>query len=91
VSSESSSEASEDITEELGDTDGTSSTESEDEDYIDVVRCKWEYLPCQDDELHLLQDDVVYVFYRNRDGWLEGKVGTTWGLFPASYTVSITD
>eukprot|EP00116_Pleurobrachia_bachei_P000216 sb/3460478/ len=71
-----------------GSSEDESSSSSSDPQHIDVVRAAWPYLARQSDELTLGYLELVYVYYKNEDGWWEGRCGAQWGLFPGIYTMN---
>ena len=73
------------------DDDDDDDKEEEEEDLVDIVQVQWLFRPRKLDELYLEPGDMVYVYYKNEDGWYEGILGKERGLFPGCYTESIIE
>jgi hypothetical protein len=53
--------------------------------YICQCRVEYEYKANQADELNISPGDVIYVYVQQEDGWWQGDLNGTMGIFPASY------
>jgi hypothetical protein len=54
---------------------------------LDICQCRveYEYKANQADELNISPGDVIYVYVQQEDGWWQGDLNGTMGIFPASY------
>lgn len=49
----------------------------------------YEYNQDKEDELSFQEGSIIYVIRKNDDGWYEGVMNCTTGLFPGNYVESI--
>ncbi|KAA0716062.1 Abl interactor 2 [Triplophysa tibetana] len=57
--------------------------------YLEKVVAIYEYNQDKEDELSFQEGDIIYVIRKNDDGWYEGVMNCTTGLFPGNYVESI--
>lgn len=57
--------------------------------YIEKVVAIYDYTKDKDDELTFMEGAIIYVIKKNDDGWFEGVINGTTGLFPGNYVESI--
>jgi hypothetical protein len=53
--------------------------------YIEKVIAVYDYAAERADELSFQENSVIYVLKKNDDGWWEGTMNGTTGLFPGNY------
>lgn len=49
----------------------------------------YDYMQDKEDELSFQEGAIIYVIKKNDDGWFEGVMSDTTGLFPGNYVESI--
>lgn len=49
----------------------------------------YDYMRDKEDELSFQEGAIIYVIKKNDDGWYEGVMNATTGLFPGNYVESI--
>lgn len=49
----------------------------------------YDYTADKEDELSFQEGAIIYVVKKNEDGWFEGVINATTGLFPGNYVESI--
>lgn len=49
----------------------------------------YDYMADKEDELSFQEGAIIYVIKKNEDGWFEGVMNSTTGLFPGNYVESI--
>ncbi|XP_030216540.1 abl interactor 2 isoform X9 [Gadus morhua] len=57
--------------------------------YLEKVVAIYDYARDKEDELSFMEGAIIYVIKKNDDGWYEGTMGGTTGLFPGNYVESI--
>ncbi|XP_051567875.1 abl interactor 2-like isoform X23 [Myxocyprinus asiaticus] len=57
--------------------------------YLEKVVAIYDYTRDKDDELSFQEGAIIYVIKKNDDGWFEGVMSGTTGLFPGNYVESI--
>ncbi|XP_029941936.1 abl interactor 2b isoform X2 [Salarias fasciatus] len=57
--------------------------------YMEKVVAIYDYARDKDDELSFQEGAIIYVIKKNDDGWYEGVMNGTTGLFPGNYVESI--
>uniref|UniRef100_A0A673NGQ0 Abl interactor 2-like n=1 Tax=Sinocyclocheilus rhinocerous TaxID=307959 RepID=A0A673NGQ0_9TELE len=57
--------------------------------YLEKVVAIYDYMRDKEDELSFQEGDIIYVIKKNDDGWYEGVMSGTTGLFPGNYVESI--
>ncbi|XP_031414852.1 abl interactor 2b isoform X10 [Clupea harengus] len=57
--------------------------------YLEKVVAIYDYLCDKEDELSFQEGAIIYVIKKNDDGWYEGVMSGTTGLFPGNYVESI--
>ncbi|XP_048122193.1 abl interactor 1a isoform X2 [Alosa alosa] len=57
--------------------------------YLEKVVAIYDYAKDKDDELSFMEGAIIYVIKKNDDGWFEGVINGTTGLFPGNYVESI--
>uniref|UniRef100_A0A8P4K6L4 Abl-interactor 2a n=1 Tax=Dicentrarchus labrax TaxID=13489 RepID=A0A8P4K6L4_DICLA len=57
--------------------------------YLEKVVAIYDYAADKEDELSFQEGAIIYVIKKNEDGWFEGTMNTTTGLFPGNYVESI--
>ncbi|KAI5613682.1 abl interactor 2 isoform X9, partial [Silurus asotus] len=57
--------------------------------YLEKVVAIYDYLRDKEDELSFQEGAIIYVIKKNDDGWYEGVMSGTTGLFPGNYVESI--
>ncbi|XP_067358159.1 abl interactor 2-like isoform X8 [Channa argus] len=57
--------------------------------YLEKVVAIYDYARDKDDELSFQEGAIIYVIKKNDDGWFEGVMNGTTGLFPGNYVESI--
>ncbi|XP_048857717.1 abl interactor 2-like isoform X8 [Brienomyrus brachyistius] len=57
--------------------------------YLEKVVAIYDYIKDKEDELSFQEGAIVYVIKKNDDGWYEGVMSGTTGLFPGNYVESI--
>ncbi|XP_034741071.1 abl interactor 2-like isoform X2 [Etheostoma cragini] len=57
--------------------------------YLEKVVAIYDYAADKEDELSFQEGSIIYVIKKNEDGWYEGVMNTTTGLFPGNYVESI--
>ncbi|XP_057191460.1 abl interactor 2a isoform X6 [Triplophysa rosa] len=57
--------------------------------YLEKVVAIYEYTQDKEDELSFQEGAIIYVIRKNDDGWYEGVMNCTTGLFPGNYVESI--
>ncbi|XP_013886259.1 abl interactor 2 isoform X4 [Austrofundulus limnaeus] len=57
--------------------------------YLEKVVAIYDYARDKDDELSFQEGAIIYVIKKNDDGWYEGVMNGTTGLFPGNYVESI--
>uniref|UniRef100_A0A8C3APS7 Abl interactor 2 n=1 Tax=Cyclopterus lumpus TaxID=8103 RepID=A0A8C3APS7_CYCLU len=57
--------------------------------YQEKVVAIYDYAADKEDELSFQEGAIIYVIKKNEDGWYEGVMNTTTGLFPGNYVESI--
>ncbi|XP_056282316.1 abl interactor 2-like isoform X1 [Pseudoliparis swirei] len=57
--------------------------------YHEKVVAIYDYAADKEDELSFQEGAIIYVIKKNEDGWYEGVMNTTTGLFPGNYVESI--
>ncbi|XP_076849894.1 abl interactor 2a isoform X2 [Brachyhypopomus gauderio] len=57
--------------------------------YLEKVVAIYDYTRDKEDELTFQEGDIIYVIKMNDDGWYEGVMSGTTGLFPGNYVESI--
>ncbi|KAL2080904.1 hypothetical protein ACEWY4_022757 [Coilia grayii] len=57
--------------------------------YLEKVVAIYDYARDKEDELSFQEGAIIYVIKKNDDGWFEGVMGGTTGLFPGNYVESI--
>ncbi|XP_056107671.1 abl interactor 2a isoform X10 [Rhinichthys klamathensis goyatoka] len=57
--------------------------------YLEKVVAIYDYMQDKEDELSFHEGAIIYVIKKNDDGWYEGVMSATTGLFPGNYVESI--
>ncbi|TSK92877.1 Abl interactor 2 [Bagarius yarrelli] len=57
--------------------------------YLEKVVAIYDYAQDKEDELSFQEGAIIYVIKKNDDGWYEGVMNGTTGLFPGNYVESI--
>ncbi|XP_039539342.1 abl interactor 2a isoform X8 [Pimephales promelas] len=57
--------------------------------YMEKVVAIYDYMQDKEDELSFHEGAIIYVIKKNDDGWYEGVMSGTTGLFPGNYVESI--
>ncbi|KAM9709944.1 abl interactor 2-like isoform 2-T2 [Menidia menidia] len=57
--------------------------------YMEKVVAIYDYSADKEDELSFQEGAIIYVIKKNEDGWFEGVMNATTGLFPGNYVESI--
>ncbi|XP_028280335.1 abl interactor 2-like isoform X5 [Parambassis ranga] len=57
--------------------------------YLEKVVAIYDYTRDKEDELSFQEGAIIYVIKKNDDGWYEGVMNGTTGLFPGNYVESI--
>ncbi|XP_028661970.1 abl interactor 2 isoform X13 [Erpetoichthys calabaricus] len=57
--------------------------------YLEKVVAIYDYTKDKEDELSFQEGAIIYVIKKNDDGWYEGVMNSTTGLFPGNYVESI--
>ncbi|XP_052456585.1 abl interactor 2 isoform X5 [Carassius gibelio] len=57
--------------------------------YLEKVVAIYDYTRDKEDELSFQEGAIIYVIKKNDDGWFEGVMSGTTGLFPGNYVESI--
>lgn len=57
--------------------------------YLEKVVAIYDYTRDKEDELSFQEGSIIYVIKKNDDGWYEGVMCGTTGLFPGNYVESI--
>ncbi|KAM8748887.1 abl interactor 2-like isoform 6-T6 [Acanthopagrus schlegelii] len=57
--------------------------------YLEKVVAIYDYTADKEDELSFQEGAIIYVIKKNEDGWYEGVMSATTGLFPGNYVESI--
>ncbi|XP_042369009.1 abl interactor 2-like isoform X5 [Plectropomus leopardus] len=57
--------------------------------YMEKVVAIYDYARDKEDELSFQEGAIIYVIKKNDDGWFEGVMNGTTGLFPGNYVESI--
>uniref|UniRef100_A0A8C1TCW6 Abl-interactor 2a n=1 Tax=Cyprinus carpio TaxID=7962 RepID=A0A8C1TCW6_CYPCA len=57
--------------------------------YLEKVVAIYDYTRDKEDELSFQEGAIIYVIKKNDDGWYEGVMSGTTGLFPGNYVESI--
>ncbi|XP_028320105.1 abl interactor 2-like isoform X11 [Gouania willdenowi] len=57
--------------------------------YMEKVVAIYDYSRDKEDELSFQEGSIIYVIKKNDDGWYEGVMNGTTGLFPGNYVESI--
>ncbi|XP_076580157.1 abl interactor 2-like isoform X8 [Chaetodon auriga] len=57
--------------------------------YLEKVVAIYDYARDKEDELSFQEGAIIYVIKKNDDGWYEGVMNGTTGLFPGNYVESI--
>ncbi|CAJ1078553.1 abl interactor 2 isoform X4 [Xyrichtys novacula] len=57
--------------------------------YQEKVVAIYDYTADKEDELSFQEGAIIYVIKKNEDGWFEGVMNATTGLFPGNYVESI--
>ncbi|KAK2905212.1 hypothetical protein Q8A67_007011 [Cirrhinus molitorella] len=57
--------------------------------YLEKVVAIYDYTQDKEDELSFQEGSIIYVIKKNDDGWFEGVMSGTTGLFPGNYVESI--
>ncbi|KAM4608797.1 abl interactor 2-like isoform 9-T9 [Polymixia lowei] len=57
--------------------------------YLEKVVAIYDYMADKEDELSFQEGAIIYVIKKNEDGWYEGVMNATTGLFPGNYVESI--
>uniref|UniRef100_A0A1A8LK96 Abl-interactor 2a n=5 Tax=Nothobranchius TaxID=28779 RepID=A0A1A8LK96_9TELE len=57
--------------------------------YLEKVVAIYDYTADKEDELSFQEGAIIYVVKKNEDGWFEGVMNATTGLFPGNYVESI--
>ncbi|XP_047198513.1 abl interactor 2-like isoform X5 [Hippoglossus stenolepis] len=57
--------------------------------YMEKVVAIYDYTADKEDELSFQEGGIIYVIKKNEDGWFEGVMNSTTGLFPGNYVESI--
>ncbi|XP_052344538.1 abl interactor 2-like isoform X10 [Oncorhynchus keta] len=57
--------------------------------YMEKVVAIYDYVADKEDELSFNEGAIIYVIKKNDDGWYEGTMSGTTGLFPGNYVESI--
>nr|XP_046259598.1 abl interactor 2-like isoform X2 [Scatophagus argus] len=57
--------------------------------YLEKVVAIYDYTADKEDELSFQEGAIIYVIKKNEDGWFEGVMSATTGLFPGNYVESI--
>ncbi|XP_071210406.1 abl interactor 2-like isoform X3 [Salvelinus alpinus] len=57
--------------------------------YLEKVVAIYDYAADKEDELSFNEGCIIYVIKKNDDGWYEGTMNDTSGLFPGNYVESI--
>ncbi|MBN3308711.1 ABI2 protein, partial [Amia calva] len=57
--------------------------------YLEKVVAIYDYSKDKEDELSFQEGAIIYVIKKNDDGWYEGVMNGTTGLFPGNYVESI--
>lgn len=57
--------------------------------YLEKVVAIYDYSADKEDELSFQEGAIIYVIKKNEDGWYEGVMNGTTGLFPGNYVESI--
>lgn len=56
---------------------------------LPIVVAIYDYMRDKEDELSFQEGAIIYVIKKNDDGWFEGVMSGTTGLFPGNYVESI--
>jgi len=56
---------------------------------VPLVVAIYDYARDKEDELSFQEGAIIYVIKKNDDGWYEGVMHETTGLFPGNYVESI--
>lgn len=56
---------------------------------LPLVVAIYDYMRDKEDELSFQEGAIIYVIKKNDDGWFEGVMSGTTGLFPGNYVESI--
>ena len=54
------------------------------------MKAIYDYNKDRDDELTFVTGTIIYVVKKNDDGWYEGVMNGTTGLFPGNYVETIS-
>ncbi|XP_061648639.1 abl interactor 2-like isoform X2 [Phyllopteryx taeniolatus] len=57
--------------------------------YMEKVVAIYDYTADKEDELSFQEGAIIYVLKKNEDGWFEGVMNDTTGLFPGNYVEAI--
>ncbi|KAM3608308.1 uncharacterized protein V6R79_022863 [Siganus canaliculatus] len=57
--------------------------------YLEKVVAIYDYAADKEDELSFQEGAIIYVIKKNEDGWFEGVMNATTGLFPGNYVDAI--
>ncbi|XP_061142684.1 abl interactor 2-like isoform X2 [Syngnathus typhle] len=57
--------------------------------YLEKVVAIYDYTADKEDELSFQEGAIIYVLKKNEDGWFEGVMNATTGLFPGNYVEAI--
>uniref|UniRef100_UPI00358E23E0 abl interactor 1 isoform X6 n=1 Tax=Myxine glutinosa TaxID=7769 RepID=UPI00358E23E0 len=57
--------------------------------YMEKVVAVYDYIKDKDDELSFHEGAIIYVIKKNDDGWYEGTMNGTTGLFPGNYVEQV--
>ncbi|XP_062862748.1 abl interactor 2a isoform X2 [Trichomycterus rosablanca] len=57
--------------------------------YLEKVVAIYDYIQDKEDELTFQEGTIIYVIKKNDDGWYEGVLNDSTGLFPGNYVESI--
>ncbi|XP_037095809.1 abl interactor 2-like isoform X2 [Syngnathus acus] len=57
--------------------------------YLEKVVAIYDYTADKEDELSFQEGAIIYVLKKNEDGWFEGIMNATTGLFPGNYVEAI--
>ncbi|XP_061697704.1 abl interactor 2-like isoform X2 [Syngnathoides biaculeatus] len=57
--------------------------------YLEKVVAIYDYTADKEDELSFQEGAIIYVVKKNEDGWFEGVMNNTTGLFPGNYVEAI--
>uniref|UniRef100_UPI00398EC73A abl interactor 1a isoform X5 n=1 Tax=Pristiophorus japonicus TaxID=55135 RepID=UPI00398EC73A len=57
--------------------------------YLEKVVAIYDYSKDKEDELSFMEGSIIYVIKKNDDGWYEGVINGTTGLFPGNYVEPI--